>query len=200
MSIKMKEEVERLMKIEGNVRGEVLRTTFTYIEKKEGREGVEKIEEALLNLGYPLKYKEIDTLKWYKEAYSVTIYLLCIEIFGWKEEDITMMGENAPKSAALLIIFFRHFISLHSIARDSSKHWRKHLDFGRLTPLDLDEDHKTLSFKLEGYNFHPITDHYLSGYFKGILKLCIKSKNILIKQVKSVYRGDAFNEYIVTWE
>ncbi len=200
MDIEIKKEADRLMQIEGDVRGEILRTTFTYIERKEGIKGAKRIEEALSELGYPLSYKEIDPLKWYKEAYSVVIYLLCINLFGWEEEEITRMGENAPKSAALLIIFFRQFISLRSIFRDSSKHWRKHLNFGKLTPLDFDEDCKTLSFRLEGYKFHPITDYYLPGYFKGILRLCVKSKELSIVQNKSVYKGDSHNEYTATWK
>ncbi len=194
-----KKEIKRLMQIEGDVKGEVLRASLKYLEDKTGKQGIKKIEEGLSSAGYPLKYNEIDSFKWYKEAYSVSIYLLCLEVLGWTEKDIREMGENAPRLAPFIVMFLNKFVSVNSVFKESSTYWRKHLNFGDIIPLEIDEEKKRIRFKLEGYKFNPITDYYLSGYFLGILRFCIRSKQITIEQTKSVYKDDPYNEYLVLW-
>ncbi|GEM_PF-3999725 len=41
----LKKEAERLLSLEGNVRGEALRTHAEYVKKKEGEEGLEKVKK-----------------------------------------------------------------------------------------------------------------------------------------------------------
>ncbi len=199
MNSEIKKEVDKIMAVEGDGRGELLRAAFSYIEKKEGKEGAERIKKTLEELGYPLILEDIKSLKWYKKAYSVAVYFLCMRLFGWTEEDVYKMGESIPK-AGLLIMFFRQYVSLQYVFNNSPAHWKKHVNFGKIVTMGLNEEEKRLAFRLEGYKFHPVADYYLRGYFTGMLKLCIKSDSIVVDQVKSVYKGDSYNQYVATWK
>jgi hypothetical protein len=195
----LKKEVDHLMSLSGNVKGEVLKTTFAYIEMREGPEGVKKIEDVLSEIGYPFSYKAISSYKWYKESYSISIYLSAIVVLGWKQEDIYNLASSALGLSFLLRLIVKQFISLRQIFEESPKYWDRHLDFGSFVPLELDEDKKYITFFIEGYKFHPISNVYHSGYVDAVMKLSVKSEEIIIKVVKSVYDGEPHTEFLGQW-
>jgi len=60
-----KEEVERLISLPGRIIGTGFIDDLDFLLKEKGEEGVEKVEEAMTELGYPLKYRELKDFKWY---------------------------------------------------------------------------------------------------------------------------------------
>jgi hypothetical protein len=198
--VEFMDEVERLARLPGNVKGEVLRTTYAYIEMREGVEAVKKVEDIIKKVGHPLPYASIHPHKWYPESYSVSIYLATFLVLGWKQEDIFEMAKSAMKISFLLRLIVKQFISIRQIFEESPNYWDRHLDFGRLVPFEMSEDKKYVIFHIEGYNFHPVSNLYHAGYFSAIMKLSSKSDNIQVNVTKSVYDGDPYTELYCEWD
>lgn len=200
MNIKIKEEIDKTMIKRGNVKGEVLRDHFLYIEEREGDEGVEKMEKLLEDYGYPLKFSEIKSLDWYKDAYCGVILLLLSEFFNWENEDFYKMGDRVTKYSFIVTkIMLRYLVSLEKVLKEAPKLWRKHLNFGELEVVELNREKKYFLLKIKDYDIHPLTCHYQRGYYKGLFSYVIKGKNVEAVEEKCIYRGDPFHLYKIKW-
>lgn len=194
-----KELTEELMRIEGNVKGEVIRINFLYIREKKGEKGVELVEERLKELGYPIKAERIKTFAWYPEALSVLLILVAKDIFQWQDSDIFDMGNSAPKYSFIVKLLIRYFVSPQKSFRESPRYWRKHFDFGELETIEFNEKEKYLILRVKGYAFHPTICFFHKGFFLKIGQFVINSEKLSIKETKCVYKGDPYHEYLISW-
>jgi hypothetical protein len=76
-----KEELDKLMKIEGEVRGVVFQTDAKYVLEKEGEEGLKKLEERVKGLGYPIDYRKGEALDSHPIGLRVISLLLIKDTF-----------------------------------------------------------------------------------------------------------------------
>lgn len=197
----LKEIADNLMKIKGNVKGEVIRTNFAYINDKKGEEGVRMAEEKLAELGYPLKFKEIKPLEWYPEALSALLVIVSKNIFNWTEADIFDMGNSAPKYSFIVVkILLKYFVSIKRVFEEAPRYWKRHFDYGELETVELNEKEKYAVVRAKGHQFHPLVCIYEAGYFLRILQFAIKSKKTSIKETKCTFKGDPYHEYVLRWE
>ena len=193
-------EAIRLSSISGNVRGEILRSNIDYIQNQEGKKAIPLIEEKLKELGYPLRLKNFNSLRWYPEFISVLIILILKEVFSWSEQDIFNMGNSVPKSSFIVKFLMKYFTSLKKCFKEASNYWRIHFDFGELEPFNFSEKEKYLIIRVKDYNFHPLVCFYHAGYFLKIAQFNIKSKKIDIQETKCLHKDDVlFHEYKISW-
>ena len=54
-----KEEINELMSLKGEVKGTGIKTHGGFILKEEGEEGLKRLEETMVNLGYPIEFKKV---------------------------------------------------------------------------------------------------------------------------------------------
>ena len=196
----LKEEADELMKIEGNVKGVVFRTHASYIRDKEGEKGLRLVEEKMKELGYPVKFSEVEPFRWYRESQTILVILVAKEIFHWRDSDVFDMGNAAPKYSLIVKLLMKYFLSPKTTLRESPKYWMKHYDFGMLEVHEYNEKEKRMSVRIKEYKTHPIVCIFHKGYFLHIAQYVIKSQKIGIEETKCVYRGDPFHEYTVTWK
>jgi light-regulated signal transduction histidine kinase (bacteriophytochrome) len=57
----IEETVKKLLQMKGEARGMGLKDDVAYVLAKQGKEGLEKVEEELERVGCPIKYAEIKT-------------------------------------------------------------------------------------------------------------------------------------------
>jgi len=195
-----KEGVVKIMQIPGNVRGGVLQADIDFIQKKEGKEGVRLVEEAMVDLGYRFNFKKIELGEWYPEAMSVLTILVARDLFDWSEKDIFDMGYSAPTSSFISKILMRYFLSLKRFIEEVPTYWRKHFDFGELEPHDFSEEKKYIVLREKDYKFHPLMCVYHTGYYLRVAQFAIKSSDITIEETKCVFKGDPYHEYVIKWK
>jgi len=196
----LKEIADELMKIKGNVRGEVMRVDASFIREKEGEEGISVVEKKMEELGYPFAFKDIKPLSWYPEAQSVLVIIVAKESFDWTESDIFELGDYAPKISFLSKMFIKYFVSLERILKESPKYWKTHFDFGELEPAEINEKEKRVVIRIKGYKFHPIICAYHAAYFLRIIKSSVRGKNHSVEEIKCSHKGDSYHEYLMKWE
>lgn len=195
----LKQIAENLMQIKGNIRGEVFRTHEIYIRLKEGEKGVIEVEEKMAELGCPLKFKEIRALDWYQEALSVLAILVAKELFGWNEQDIYEMGNQAPKYSLIIRLVMKYFFSIRKAVEESPGYWVKHYDFGELEVAEFNEGKRQVILRIKGYKFHPLICSYHRGYFTRITQLASGSNNVTTEEVRCMFKGDPYHEYQIRY-
>jgi len=194
-----KKEAENLMKIKGNVRGEGILTDVEYLREREGEKGVKKVEEKLAELGFPLKFKKIQSLEWYPQGLDILKMLVMKEIFNWTDKDIFDMGAFAPRVSFLVRMLIKYFISAQRSFKESPNYWKQHFDFGELEAHEFNEKEKRIVFRVKNYKTHPIMCIILAGYFLQMSKYVLKSQEVTIKETKCAFKGDSYHEYVVSW-
>jgi len=199
MKKSLKETADRLLKTEGNVRGEVFRNTFSYIRETQGEQAVKLLEDKLAELGYPLKFKDVNRMSWYPEGLSVLLVLLTKEVLGFSDSDVFKMGNSVLKYSFIIKVMVRHFVSLDKVLERAPLLWNKHFDFGGVEIVEANEEKKYAIVRILGYKFHEVGCHYLAGYFLRVVQLCIKSDKITIKETKCAHQGSPYHEFLVEW-
>jgi hypothetical protein len=196
----LKKEAERLMKIEGNIKGAALKTHALYIRKRIGKKGVKLIEEKLKELGYPFEFEKIKPFDWYPEGLNVLILLVIKELFNFTDKDIFEMGNNTPKTSFLAKLFMKYFVSMDKILEEAPHYWRKYFDFGELEIKEYNKKEKYVVFRVKDYKFHPLKCIFHAGYFLRVAQFVLESKKISIKERKCFFKGDPFHEYEIKWK
>jgi hypothetical protein len=195
-----KKELDDLLKIEGKIRGVVFHTDASYVLKKEGEKGLERLKNIVKDLGYQINYDNPKKTDWYPIGLRAISLILMKDTFGWSDKEIEEMGWNAPSFSFIIKIFMKFFVSISKIAEESPRLWKEHYwDIGELVP-ELHEDKKTLILRLKNFKVHPIICIYLAGYFKRVASLGIKSKKIECKETECIFKEGSCDEFRITWE
>jgi len=199
-----KQEIERIAKTQGEVRGSALVTDMNYILQKKGEEGLKRLEEKIKEWGYNIDYRNIKNMGWYSVGLRLLSLLAVKEVFGWDEKDIRNMGYSAPAYSFTLRLVMRYFLTLKKTYQMASSVWKKHYTIGRLETPEFHETEKEKYIILRVYDFkiHPIFCPYYAGYFLRAAELSVSSKEkiIGIEETKCMFKGDAFHEFKVRWE
>jgi len=195
-----KQEADNLMKIKGNVRGAVFYTHAVYIHYREGEKGIKTVEGKMGELGYPVKFGEIQHLGWYPESLSALTIIVAKEVFNWTEKDLFNMGNSAPKYSFIVRLLMKYFLSPRRTFAECPEYWQKHFDFGSLEPREFNEKERYVILRINGYKFHPFLCVYHAGYMLRIGQYVLNSKKIAIKEIKCMFGGDPYHEYMIRWE
>ena len=196
---KLKEEAEKLAKIPGNSRGEILRTHFNYIKIKKGEEGLKQVLCMMERLDYPIKLKEINSLSWYPEYLGVLVILVAKELFKWNDSDIYNWGYETPKFSFIVRMVMKHFLTLKITYQKAPVYWQEHYDFGELEVPDFSEKEKYFIIRVKGYKFHPIVCEFHKGYYVKIAEFGSRNKKFFIEETKCMFRGDPYHEFKTNW-
>jgi hypothetical protein len=195
-----KEALDKLLEIEGKVRGIVFYTDGQYVLQKEGEEGLKKLESVVKNFGYEINYRFPDKVSWYPIGLRAISLLLIKDTFGWDDEEIKNMGYSAPNFSFLIKLYMKFFVSLKKIVDQAPKLWEEHYKVGKLSAPVFDEENKKLVLRLTDFKVHPILCTYLSGYFLKVASLGIKSKKHYSREIKCSFKGDPYDDIEITWE
>jgi len=194
---KLKEQADALMKLKGNTKGSELLTLRKYVETKYGKEGIEKLEKAMAELGYPLIFDEIKPTYWYPEALNDLAMIVAKEIFEWK--DLFEFGYNSPVFSFGVKVLVR-FLPLPLFLKEFPNVWRKFVDVGEIEIPDFSLEKKYVIVWLKDYKFHPDMCRYFEGFFLRVSEYFIKSEKVTIEETKCSFQGDPYHEFIVRWK
>lgn len=192
-----KEEADKLMSVKANARG-LFKEDIRYILEKKGEDGLEKIKRRMKELGYPLNIKKLSIGRWYPIPLACLFLAVAAEVFDWEESAISEISYNvAMRSIIGKIVFTR--LTIESMFKNFQKYWNKFSDTGRCE-VDYDLDNKHALLKLKDFvKTHPVFYQYIMGFIKRATEVSTKSKNVEVKQIKSILEGDSYDEISITW-
>ena len=194
-----RQEINKLMKIEGEVRGVALKTDGEYILREKGEEGLGELEKKLEAMGCPIRYREIKTMDFYPIGLRVISLLAIKEIFGFSNEKIKEMGFDAPKVSLIIKLFAKYFVAVSKAAEKAPLIWKKHYTKGELSAVEVNEKEKRIVLRVEGLDVHPVFCQYLAGYLGSITQMVI-AVPVTISETKCSFSGAHYHEYLLTWQ
>lgn len=194
-----RETVKKFMSISGEARGVALKVDWEFILKKEGKEGLEKLEGKMAELGYPLKFEEIKTMDFYPIGLDALSMAVIGEVFSYDKQKFIEIGETVPKFSIFLKVFLKYFVSPKQAIDEASKMWRRHYSVGDLIVAEFNEDKGYAVLRLENFKLSKIHCYNLLGYFSKILEMIINAK-VSAEERKCVFDGDDYHEYFLKWK
>ncbi|MDI6602506.1 MAG: hypothetical protein QME57_00075 [Patescibacteria group bacterium] len=193
-----KEEIEKLMKIPGEIRGDALMVLLNTIKEKEGEKEAELFKKKMGELGF--SFDKIDYLKWCPVGFLAISLLIMKEIFNWDEKDFFELGNLSFKMGFIPRILSKYFASVSRILKEAPKIWAKFHTSGKLELYQLNEKKKFTILRLKEYKIHPLVCNVNRGAFLRIAQYVIKSKKITIEETKCMFKGDPYHEFLIRWE
>jgi len=197
-----KKEADRLMKIEDQTKGVIVKTLADYIIEKKGEKGIKMVEKRLKELGYPMKFKECSTYTWYPGSFDALITLVILEVFSWDEKKAYDIGYDSLVVHSLgAKLLLTRFVSLELAMKNAQKFWHffSYLGEVKFTKYDIDKSWAIL--RLDNYTkIHPLEYDYVRGSLAKILEIMTNSKKVNIEQTKSLYHNDTYDEFKITWK
>ncbi len=199
------EEIKKIMKMPIKVRGSAFEGELEYILKKKGEKGLKAVEKKTEELGYPIKYKEIQDTKWYPVGLKMISDYAYLTVFNWGEKEIAEIAESSTKVSFIVRLFMRHFLSVEQIFRASARLWSRYFNTGLLEIVDFHNVEKRGGhgygiLRLKNFKLHPLHCFYLSHFFIGIAKLTDpRLKEVKAEETKCMFRGDDYHEYLLKW-
>ena len=193
-----KEELNEWLKIEGEIRGHSIKNTGEFILKEEGKEGLEKLESTMAELGYPIKYSKIKETNYYPAKTLAITFVLIERIFNYDTKKFQEMGKFRAKFSIIMRMLMRYLISLDRAIKEMPKMWRKFLTTGDARVVSFDKKEKWAIIRIENYHFHQIQCRVIEGIFSTILQAIVKS-NVTCQEIKCVHRGDKYHEFLLKW-
>jgi len=198
-TIVTKEEIGKFMEMPGQVKGIFLITKADYVRNHEGEEGVKKLEQAMADFGYPLKYKEIKTATPYPLGLFMFHFTALHRLFNYDEKRFSEMGTaEARNSSPMIRIFLSHFVSLERLAQVVPKMWGDQFSVGSLKTVKADKKEKQFIVRLDDFPGDPYMCSSLVGYFPGIISMVVGG-SVDCQETKCFHRGDSCHEFLMKW-
>lgn len=192
------EEIKELLEVKGEIRGVSIRNTAEFVLREEGKEGLDRLEKAVEDLGHPLVYENIQKMEFYPLGLWGIYMIVMKKIFNYSEDKIKELGAHNVKSSFIIRLFMKYFFSLDKMAKEGPKIWKKYNTAGDLKVADYSNEEKYVVLRIENYHFHPIHCQNLKGYLSAIIQMIVKDKTTC-EETKCVYRGDPYHEFLIKW-
>ena len=193
-----KEEVDKLMKIKGEVRGIAIKSYANFVLKEEGKEGLKKLEEAMAKIGYPIKYRDVKLTSFYSLGLEAITLTAIKRLFNYDDKKFQEMGRFESRTPIVIRLFMKYFVSIEMTVKKASKMWRKYFTVGNLRVVKLDREKRYAILRIENFHFIPILCENLKGYIASIIEIVIKEKTTC-EETKCIHRGDEYHEFLVKW-
>lgn len=193
------EEIDKILNIEGQVRGVVFRTDHRYIKDTAGDDGVRDVEKRLEEMGYAFNYeKDATDLSLHPVGMRALSLLAISQVLDLDKEDIRNMGRNAPKFSMVIRFFMRYLVSPETIMEKAGALWKKHYTIGSMKVEEIDMEKKYMICTLHDIALHPIFCDYLTAYLEFIVKLGV-GEEVTGEETKCPHLGDEYHEFIQRW-
>jgi hypothetical protein len=193
-----KEEVDALMKVPGETRGVAFKNHRDFILKKEGKDGLKKFEDAMIEIGHPLDYKKIQLTSFYPVGLEAIELLVIKKIFNFDDKKIEEIGAFEASASLLMKIFFHYFVSPKTLAEKAPAMWREIYTIGDFGVKEWSEDKRYAIVFVDKFDIHPILCSKVMGYTGNMIKMMVKHE-VNREETKCSFKGDSHHEYKITW-
>jgi len=202
---KMAEEIiskkiaKELMAIKGETRGLGFKMHGDFVEKKRGKKSLQKLEKAMAELGYPIKYNSVESMNFYPVGTGAVSLLVMKKLFKMEDKEFEEMGMFESKTSLIMRLFTKYFVSIEMMVKQTPVIWEKYYTIGNLKVVKLDKEKKYIILRLQGFALHPVHCIHLKGYFSNIVQMVVNA-SAKCEEIKCPFRGDKYHEFLIKWQ
>jgi len=197
------EEIEKIKNLEGQARGQTIKSALQTIEIMEGKEGLEKLKIRLKEIGCWLDvyedYNKIKIFAWYPMWYDILPIVAAVDLFAWDEEKLKQFGAYNQRVSFFEKVLLKYFISLDYVFKFTPERWRKNYSVGDFAFAAFNEKEGFGILQLKNFTVHPVFCPLLLGYLISANKFVVSFKEMTGEETKCVFRGDLYHEYLIKW-
>ncbi len=193
-----KEIVKELMSVKGEVVGLGPKSDFEYVKHMIGKDAVKKLEDEMRNLGCPLEYKKLKSMKFYPVGIQAIIVLVMKKLFNFDREEFQKVGEFSAKIPLIIRIFMKYLVSIEAVAKEAPRMWKRYYTVGELKIIELNKEKRYAILRIENFHLTPILCETFKGYFRGMVQIVVKSPTTC-EETRCVHKGDEYHEFLVKW-
>lgn len=198
-SLISKDDLEKVKAIKGEVIGATLIANAGFIVQKEGKKGLERLEQAMEEVvGYPLKTEELEPRKFYPSKLLAAMLLLMEKLFGFEKKEFVEIGREGPRIPLMLRVFIRYLTSVETLIKEAPEMWKRYFTIGGLEIIEYKEDERHITLQIKDFDFIPLQCWILKGYISSILEMVVRS-SVSCEETKCLHRGDDFHEFVLRW-
>jgi len=203
MAIISKEEIEKIMGINGEVIGASLKEDMQFVLEKEGKKKGEadliRLEKEMAKLGYPISFDKIKSFQWYPLNTNMLYLAVAKEIFGWSDDVFRENGRFSARISLIARIMMKYFVSLKRCFREAGNFWQKYYTVGELKTEELDEKKHSAFLVLRDFVGHPNFCRILEGYFWQVVSYVAPKEKLKVQEIECVFKGAKTHKFKVTW-
>ncbi|MBD3207992.1 MAG: hypothetical protein GF370_00875 [Candidatus Nealsonbacteria bacterium] len=192
------EKIEKLMDLEGEVKGVAIKSELDFILNREGSEGLKKVEDKIGEFGYDLEREKISDMKLYPLGLYGSIQLAVKELFDYQEKEFREMGAFEAKMSLIMRLFMRYFVSIDVMANQVSKMWRTYFTTGELEVVKINKKERCIVADLKDFKIHKLQCNVLVGYFASVIQM-VTGTETTCEETKCPFSGDGFHRFLVRW-
>lgn len=191
-------EIEEVKKTNAQMRGSAFLQDLEFIRKREGEEGIKKLQDLIAKFGYELDFKKIKP----KESYPLWIGTAMIfaikRLFNYGDKEFEEMGRYNAKTNFFARLLIRYMVSLDAAGRMVSSNWRKYFSVGNLENPEYSNERRYSILRLYDFPSPPEFCSLLRGYFAATTEMIV-GKNATCEETKCTNKGDSYHEFKITW-
>lgn len=192
--------IRELLEIKGEARGMHFKSDGDYVLKQEGKQGLEKLEKELMQAGCPIDFGKIKNLNFYPAGWRAISLLAMKQAFGWKDKEIKKVCSFAVSASLIVRLYMKFFYSIPKLIEQVPKIWKEYFSEGELKVIDFNEDENVVVVRIEDFSLHPVYCRCFEGYLEHFIKMVVGAKVVTCQEVKCVFKGDEFHEFLVKWQ
>ena len=195
-----KEELEELMKMKKEIRGSAIKNAVTFTLDERGREGVRRLEEEIAKLDFQIDLGDIKEMQLYPLGLAITVLVIMKRVFNFNDKDFQEIGGRGVKVSVVIrsLMQFLTPFSFEQIVEKLPDIWKRINPIGVLKVVKFSQDGTYLILRLEDYRTHPIQCQIIIGAFSSLIKI-ISGKKTICEEVKCIYGGDEYHEFLLKW-
>ena len=197
--ITAKEDFNWVMKLKEEARGIGLKIGTTFILKEEGEEGLKKLEDTMLKLGYPIRYKEIKPMSFYPLKLLYLTFIVSQKIFNYDSKKFQEVGKYESKFPLFMRLYMKYFVSLEKLEKTASRIWRNHYMSGSFKVIETNEEKRYIIARIEDFPLHPYHFQFLLGFFPSMLKTII-GKEATCEGKECPGSEGKCHEFVMRWQ
>ena len=198
-----KEEAKKYMASEGEARGLTFKSEGSFILKKEGEEGLRKLEEALAKAGQPIDYRNTRSMSFYPRGMEILTLVGIKRIFNYDDDDFRKIGAFSVKvplvirGVAGIRGIMSRVLSFKRLLGMASDIWDKYYSFGDLKITSYDEN-SYIILRISNFNHHPLNCLVIEGALAALFKMIV-GRETTCEEVKCTHKGDKYDELVIKW-
>jgi len=194
----LEKEIKELISAKGETRGVTFQNYEGFILQEKGKEGMEKMKEALTKFGCPINFEGLHGWEFYPVGLEAVILLLMKKFFNFGDDKIEESGFYGSRSSFIIKVFLSHFVSMKKFASQAPEMWNKFYTEGALRIMEIDEAKKQAIIIVEDFRLHPLHCIQLCGYLRGVIEMITSSK-VTCEELKCIHKGDEYHEFLIKY-
>lgn len=174
--ITAKEDFNWVVDLKEEARGIGLKIGTTFILKEEGEEGLKRLEDIMLKLGYPIRYKEIKSMSFYPLKLLYLTFIVSQKVFNYDDKKFQKIGKFESKFPLFIRLYMKYFVSLKKLKKAAPRIWRNHYMSGSFKVTEINREKRYIIARIEDFPLHPYHFQFLLGFFPSMLKIIIRKE------------------------